>query len=271
MLNLMKYEWLKQKSSKLVLGGFLLVAEAIFLLGVFLQRGEGVSVGITLLALLSMIGLVVVALESILIYYQDMKEKRGYMLFMTPHSMYSILAGKLLVGFLMVVFWTVLVFILAFADVSLLVAQVAGMKELLNMFRAISEDLLAMDISWSNAAFSAIYMIAEWATMVTAAFFAITISMTLLTTAKWKGLISFLIYLAIGLVNSRVNRLVLHLSGFNGGSSLLNLFFLGEDTASTSAFLDISAITMIALSVNLVVCILCFLGSGTLLKKRLSC
>ncbi len=270
MLKLMKYEWLKQKSSKLLLAGFLLLAELLFLYGVITQGEGSITLGIVFLSLVSMIGLVVVGIEAIVTYYQDMKEKRGYMLFMTPNGMYSILGSKLLMGFFTVVLWTVLVLLLAFADVSLLVTRVAGVQELMNMFQAIMDDLFAVQFDWGSAVLAALYTIAEWAMTVTAAFLAVTISMTLLTTVKWKGLISFVIYVIINVATSYINNLLIDLLGISTANAVSQTVQNTEEVISITASVDFSGITVVTLIVNLVICVLCFLGSGMLLKKRLS-
>ncbi len=266
----MKYEWIKQKSSKLILAGCLLLAELIFLYGVFAEKESTYVLGIISLAVVSMIGMVIVGIEAVITYYQDMKEKRGYMLFMTPNGMYSILAAKLLVGFFTVVLWAVLIFLLAFADVSLLVTRIAGVQELMNMIQAMVDDLFAMEISWGQAAFSVLFIIAEWATAVTAAFLAVTVSMTLLTRIKWKGLISFLLYVAICLATSFIYNSLLSILGVKTASEASQAMETAGEVISVSVSFDFSGIALLALAVNLTVSLLCFHGAGTLLKKRLS-
>ncbi len=270
MLKLMKYEWIKQKSSKLLLAGFLLLAELLFLFGVLTKVEDRIVIGIVFLALVSIIGCVFIAIEAIIIYYRDMKEKRGYLLFMTPNSMHAILGSKLMMSFITVVLWIVLVLILAFADVSLLVTRVAGVQELMNMFRAIMDDIFSVQFDWGAVVLGALYVIAEWATSVTAAFLAITISMTLLTRIKWKGLISFLIYIAIGFVSGCVNNLVIDILNMTNASGVSQAVQNTDGVIDLIASMNYSSVTIITLVVNIVICILCFWGTGTLLKKRLS-
>ena len=47
----------------------------------------------------SSVTFVIVGLEEIITYYHDLRDKSGYMLFMTPYNVYEIMGSKILTGF----------------------------------------------------------------------------------------------------------------------------------------------------------------------------
>ena len=78
MLKLIKYELIKQRTSKVIIGAILALLEVAFLASVTF---------------------VIVGLEEIITYYHDLRDKSGYMLFMTPYNVYEIMGSKILTGF----------------------------------------------------------------------------------------------------------------------------------------------------------------------------
>ena len=86
MSKLIKYEFRKTWPAKLVVLAFTLIAEIVFLVGVFGDNPDRTGIGIALLALTAMFGIFAIGVQSLVILHRDMSTKQSYMLFMTPNS-----------------------------------------------------------------------------------------------------------------------------------------------------------------------------------------
>ena len=102
MLKLMKYEFKKQNTSKWIILGVGVLLEIIFLLGVVLSKENMMGFGLGFLMVLSFIAVFYVSIESIITFSNDLNRKQSYMLYMTPHSSFTILGAKLLTAFVTV-------------------------------------------------------------------------------------------------------------------------------------------------------------------------
>ena len=96
MLKLMKYEFRKSASSKLILLVLTAVFELAFLGGVFFKGYNLMGTGMMFLILCAFFGVFYIGLEGIMTLYRDLNSKQSYMLFLTPKSSYEILGAKIL-------------------------------------------------------------------------------------------------------------------------------------------------------------------------------
>ena len=96
MLTIMKYEIIRQRLSKYVMLGLLGVLEVFFLIFLWLDKTEFLGYTIAGLVMLAFFSFIYVSLESIINYNQDLSRKSGYLLFMTPNSVYEILGAKIM-------------------------------------------------------------------------------------------------------------------------------------------------------------------------------
>ncbi|MBD8965235.1 MAG: hypothetical protein EGR84_01735 [Coprococcus catus] len=99
MLKLIKYELIKQRTSKVIIGAILALLEVAFLAGMLLGKEEIMAIAAGMLTFLASVTFVIVGLEEIITYYHDLRDKSGYMLFMTPYNVYEIMGSKILTGF----------------------------------------------------------------------------------------------------------------------------------------------------------------------------
>ena len=99
MLKLIKYELIKQKTSKVIIGAILALLAVAFLAGMLLGKEEITAIAAGMLTFLASVTFVIVGLEEIITYYHDLRDKSGYMLFMTPYNVYEIMGSKILTGF----------------------------------------------------------------------------------------------------------------------------------------------------------------------------
>ncbi len=268
MLKLLKYEILKQKSSKLMLGAFLLIFEAVYLIGILGDIDAMLSLGIIGLSITAFAGFVVVALEAIVTYQKDLNEKQGYMVFMTPHSEASILGAKILSSILTIVVWTVFICLLAFLDITILSFSFGVVQELIEFIRDLGSAFYGITISWTSALYSAVYVVLEWINILLAAFFAITLAHTFLHSRKYSGLISFVIFIVCNVISQQVLDLVEKIFGLHRYPEMSFSIEASADGISTAS--SGLALTGAAFAVTLIFTIIYFLCSKELLKRKLA-
>ena len=96
MLKMMKYEYRRGIFPLLVVITALAAAELLFVIGIFAEKNLLAGLGITFLMLGGFASFMFVLIYGVIIYSQDLKNKTGYMVFMTPLSNYKIIGAKLL-------------------------------------------------------------------------------------------------------------------------------------------------------------------------------
>ena len=94
--NLIKYEWRKQRMTRILILACLLAFVVLFVAGAVLRNDTLVAVSILIMTFAGMFGILYVGIENIVILNRDLKTKQSYMLWMVPHSTYEILASKII-------------------------------------------------------------------------------------------------------------------------------------------------------------------------------
>lgn len=96
--KLMKYEWKKQRTSRMIVMVALAVCVLTFLGGVLVEKDALMGISATLLLVGSFFVVFYMGIESILILNRDLKTKQSYMIWMTPKSVWEILGAKFVVA-----------------------------------------------------------------------------------------------------------------------------------------------------------------------------
>ena len=123
MLTIMKYETIRQRLSKFIMLGLLAVLEVVFLISLYGQMDKPMGYAIVGLTFLAIFSFMYVSVESILNYNQDLSKKSGYMLFMTPHSVYEILGAKIIHNILTIILTALVFGLVAFLDIMLILLK----------------------------------------------------------------------------------------------------------------------------------------------------
>ena len=96
MARIMKYEFIKNRFRYLVMIAIMIIVEVAFLISNAVSYR--ISSGMSVILILAGLGtLLIVIFEGIAMYNRDLREKSGYMLFMTPLPSWQILLGKITV------------------------------------------------------------------------------------------------------------------------------------------------------------------------------
>ena len=208
MLRLLKYEMRKTLASKLILLGVTVIAQAVFLAGLWGNRENTLAVGAVLLFFIAITGIALMGILSVATLHRDMNTKQSYMLFMTPNSCYKILGAKVLECGLSVLIAGAFFFALGWLDFSLLLGKGAN-QQIWDMFKEMTSainDKIKLDVPHISAlTFS---MLASWLCTVTTAYLADVVSSALLNGKKGNGIVTFLLFLVLNYALSKLLTLV---------------------------------------------------------------
>ncbi len=204
MFKLMKYEFIKQGMSKMVMLGIFAILQVLFFVGIATDNEGLYMIVSTLLLFFGFGSIIFLGIETINIYSKDLREKSSYMLFLTPRTTYSIVGAKILTFSVIIAISSAILFLFAIIDIGMLAVH----SEQIKTFREFSQIIFGMDISdlvrYSDIALIVTVVMLQWLMFITSAFLAITLSSTFLYNFKAKGMISFIIFVILNFVFSYV-------------------------------------------------------------------
>lgn len=208
MLRLLKYELRKTLFSKLVLLCITVIAEAIFLIGLWGNKENTLALGAVLLFFTAISGIALMGILSLVTLHKDMNTKQGYMLFMTPNSCYKILGAKVIECSISLLIAGVFYLALGMLDFSLILGKGANQQiwdMLTETIRSINDQIQLDAPHVSALVFS---MIACWICTVTIACLSDVICTALLYGKKGNLIITFVLFLALNYGISKLLTLV---------------------------------------------------------------
>lgn len=223
MFKLIKYEFRKQAFSKLVILAVLGLIEVFFLIGIGFDKEDMIGSSMGILALFTFGALFFLAFESIITFNNDLKLKQSYMLFLTPNTTYGIVGAKVLYAAIQIVIAGI-AFVAIFAvNGGILVAKFSSIAQIKEIVLQGMNQLLNIDIKASVVLLAVGIAIFMWLSTVTAAFFSITLSSTFLANKRFKGLVSFVIFLLINYVYGLITE---HTIGKMDITQNINLYLI---------------------------------------------
>lgn len=136
MAKTMKYEFIRNKITLFVLGGVLGGAELIFLLGLMTSSSSLTGLGILFLTMSAAVGYFSIWLLGLISFSKDLRQKSGYMIFLTPVSPYKIIIAKLLVGLVELLGTAIALIGLATMDLAMLTNKYEQIQILRSLAKA---------------------------------------------------------------------------------------------------------------------------------------
>lgn len=258
MLKMMKYEYRRGIFPLLVVITALAAAELLFVIGIFAEKNLLAGLGITFLVIGGWASFMFVLIYGVIIYSQDLKNKTGYMVFMTPISNYKIIGAKLLsillTGATLVAFLGLLIVV----DYNLLKSHnggVAGVELVLDDI--LGTRGLSIGSVIANVAGFIVVALIQFYTMITIAYLAVSLSSTVLQNKKIKGVVSFILFVALYVLYVLVSYIAYKLP------------HLGKNV-QVETMLDAMYKNIPQLILYVVCMIGSYIGSATLLTKKIS-
>ena len=255
MLKMMKYEYRRGVFPLLVVITALAAAELLFVIGIFAEKNLLAGLGITFLMLGGFASFMFVLIYGVIIYSQDLKNKTGYMVFMTPISNYKIIGAKLLSILLTGVTLVAFLGLLIVVDYNLLKSHNGGVASAeFVLDEILGTRGLSIGSVIANVVVFIVVALIQFYTMITIAYLAVSLSSTVLQNKKIKGVVSFILFVALYVLVSYI---------------AYKLPNLGDDMqAETMLYAMYKNIPQLILYV---VCMIgSYIGSATLLSKKIS-
>ncbi|MBQ9120480.1 MAG: hypothetical protein IJY09_10600 [Lachnospiraceae bacterium] len=207
MLKLMKYEFRKQLFSKLAIAGILILLEIYFFYGLLADNGDAMGTSAGLLGALTFVAILYVSFECIFTFNNDLKTKQSYMLFMTPQSTYSIMGAKILSAILQIILVALVFGAVVAADVFAIIAKNGNVKDFLELCQQFIQAVFELEVDAGTVVIVLAEILVEWMLLVILGMFSITLSTTFMANSKARGVVSFVIFIALNVVLSKVSNL----------------------------------------------------------------
>lgn len=256
MWKMMKYEYRKGLFPMLIILAVFAMLEVLFLYGIFTKDETKTALGITLLIFSCVIAYVFVLVYGIVNYANDLKNKSGYLTFMAPISSYAIIGAKLLSVFLTGATFVGVIVFLGILDYSI-AAEVYHLESLVDMLSELFVSITGVQLKEVVFAIFSLILcfLIQISMVVTVAYFAISVSSTVLQNKKGKGLLTCILFFVLyGCINSAALTIV-------GGV---------KADVIQSNLMDSLAVMWPVEVFYLAVAVVAFLLSGLLLDKKIS-
>ena len=259
MFKLMKYEFRKLRNTLLVLLGALAALEVAFLVGTGMNKNGLVAISLTLISILVFVVYAYIILAGMASYSRELKEKSGYLIFMTPVRTVGVVLSKLLFTMLASLVVTALFGAAAYLDIRYLVSRMHIDPDILNQINLMLRFGLNANASVMQivrmAGFYTLTVLLEVMLTMCSAYLAITLSATLLQNKKGflRALISLVLFLALTW----------------GGNWLAQKLFY-EHVAVTASFADMTGAIAKSLVLNLCLSAAFVAASAWLLEHKVN-
>lgn len=249
--KLIKYELKKQMLSKIVVGVLAAICEAIFFVGLIIDKEEWAGVGLGVLFILGFASLFYFSFETIITYSNDLKTKQSYMLFLIPRNMYQVVGAKMITTLLQILLFGAAFMAIIIGDVFAVCARYGEIKDLIEVLKMMFEEIAGFNVNMEEVIFVICTLLVVWIEFILMCMLAITLSTTLFANKRYKGVISFGIYIVFELLLAKVADLVT--KGTMSGENL-----------------EVNAMAWIFIGVYAVAMVLCYFGTTWLLDKKIS-
>lgn len=253
MLKLSKYEFRKNRNFLIIIGVGLLLLQIYFMASTFLENTDHTMISSLFLFMYSLICYFAVFILAISNYSKELSSKSSYLIFMTPNSALNIIFSKMFTILIIGLVLLIAICALGYLDISLIYNTYPNIGEIADF----ADELMKM-LGFNTAELilsifaSVLEFIISFFSVVTLAYFAITLSATLLQNNKFKGIVSFAIFLAltylIGFISDKLPVIY---------DNPQNLF---------QAFMSMLPVTIF----DVVIIAACILGCSALLEKKVS-
>lgn len=197
--NLIKYEWRKQRMTRILILACLLAFVVLFVAGAVLRNDTLVAVSILIMTFAGMFGILYVGIENIVILNRDLKTKQSYMLWMVPHSTYEILASKIIAGILQMAFVFMAFFIAGAATLTITAASDGSLGEFLRAVREFFERGVNIQVDWGLVFGMCLLCLIAWMNVMVVGFLAV-----ILTRTVFGGVIAVILFFVINFVIDRI-------------------------------------------------------------------
>lgn len=261
MVKLLKYELIRSKTILLITLIVLLGIEALFLLGFFFEIDSLLGTSVMLLTLAGFGGFIAIVVYAVNRFYTDLKNKHGYMLFLTPRNAYQIVGSKVINSFLVMMVGFALYVGMIVLDIGLAFQEASDT----NMIMLVLEAFVT-EFDWTIWLVPLDYVIG-WFNMILTIYFAITLTFTFLSSKKYKGWISAGVYLLLNMGISMLTNAVM--------TPVMNNLLYSMETMNTYSYAEFiqnggGLYLGGAVVLELVIAVAMYFATSVLMEKKLN-
>ena len=218
--KIIKYEWQKQRTSRMIIL-FTILAGLIAMVAFNFDAiaNNSMLVGTTILLLMATSFLVIfyTGIESLVIFNKDLRTKQSHMLWMVPKSTYEILGGKFIAAFLQMLFvFTSVVLSGCICILFIFFINDGSIQDLLQAIQELGKALFRLNIEWQFVIDFSILIFLSWTEIIMIGFLSIIISRTLFLNSKFSGLLSIILFFVILNIVEQCYELVNRALGSSG-------------------------------------------------------
>lgn len=226
--KLMKYELIRKKTTFSMFLAVMLLMELAVVYLFYRETDTSTIWAIVLFFFLLAFAAIFLVYDNIKLLSDDLNKKSGYMLFLTPNNGFRITASKMIIGLIEVLI--VVVFLVGFFYVNFNVADSIFRITVNPGFLEMKRESLIFSQQYFGVGFW-VYMIlsyaADWFTFIITVYLAIILRKTLFSNVRYKGLMSFLVFIAINIAIGVVSQIIF--SGFFFASDIGGVIISGQD------------------------------------------
>lgn len=250
--KLIKYEFRKQLLSKIVVAFVIGGLEAFFFLGLIVGKDDWMGTAMGLFVMAAVFSLIYFSFEAIITYSNDLKTKQSYMIFLTPCNMFQVVGAKLITTIVQIVLVGGVYLTIGILNGLVIVARYGSLKQLIEIITQLFDTLSGVEIRLTEIIFLIMMFLVTWLVFVAMAMFAITLSTTVLSNRKFKGVLSIALYFFIDWLVMKVASLVMPTDMMEGEYLIVN--------SEAWAYIGVYAGALV----------LCYIGTSLLLEKKVS-
>lgn len=259
--KLLKYELIRSKLFIMILMFLIVGVEGLYLFGYFTDNTEVIEVAVGLLALTAVYGFVAVYIHAIQNYYNDLKNRYGYMLFLTPRNGFQIIGSKLCQCLLILLTGGLLIGLFGGLDLYL---SFTNSEDAIGI--TLYAEALMEEFDWTMLLFLLEGFLTLLGTLLTI-YFAITLAFTFFNGKRGKGFLCFLVYLGIDLVVNGITDAIM--------APMEESFYVAMETMETSSYLEMIAnggllYILLSIGIHLLIAVGMYIGTSLLIDKKLS-
>lgn len=249
--KLIKYELKKQMLSKIIVGVLAAISQVIFFVGLLIDNPDWSASGVGILFILGFAAMFYFSFETIVTYSNDLKTKQSYMLFLIPRNMYQVVGAKMITTFLQILLAGAAFTAIFVGDVFAICAKKGEIKEMIEMLKMMFEQIAGIHLNTIEIIYIVSAVLVVWIEFILMCMLAITLSTTLFANKRYKGVISFGIYVVLQILLGKV-------------ADYATKNVMSSDT------LGLNVDSWIYMGIYVVAMILCFFATSWILEKKIS-
>jgi hypothetical protein len=197
--KLIKYEYRRNLNGIAIMLGAILLLQGFFLFSIFKKDVNLVIPASMLLIFAASICVLGMLIYSVALYSRELGQKTSYLTFMTPNSAVKILGSKLIAALVLGLFFASVLTAFGAWDISILSRTFPEIELGHIMLEQVLKNMAATDLTTliTTVLAAGVQFLINFFSVVVVAYLAITLSATALQNKKFKGLVSFLLFIGI--------------------------------------------------------------------------